>query len=80
MFHLKILGGISHRSRALIIIPQLPRGDDFKSTLEDLGHPQPKISVYCDNTTSVGIAKYTIKWQQSQAMEMRYFWTCEKLA
>jgi hypothetical protein len=50
----------------------------FKSTLEDLGHPQPKILVHCDNTTAIGIANNTIKRQRSRAMEMRYFWTCEK--
>ena len=50
----------------------------FKATLEDLGHPQPKIPVHCDNATAVEIANNTIKRQRSRAMEMRYFWTCEK--
>jgi hypothetical protein len=50
----------------------------FKSTLEDLGHPQPKISVHCDNATAISIANNTIKWHRLQAMEMRYFWTSEK--
>ena len=50
----------------------------FRTTLEDLGHPQPKIPVHCDNATAVGIANNTIKRQRSRAMEMRYFWTCEK--
>jgi hypothetical protein len=50
----------------------------FKSTLEDLGHPQPKIPVHCNNATAVGIANNTIKQHRLQAMEMRYFWTCEK--
>ncbi len=50
----------------------------FKAPLEDLGHPQPPIPVHCDNTTAVGIANNTIKCQRSCAMEMKYFWTCEK--
>jgi hypothetical protein len=50
----------------------------FKLTLEDLRHKQPKIPVHCDNAMVVGIANNTIKRQQSRAMEMRYFWTCEK--
>jgi hypothetical protein len=33
----------------------------FQLTLEDLGHPQPKIPVHCDNATAVGIANNTIK-------------------
>ena len=34
--------------------------------------------MHCDNATAVGIANNTIKRQRSRAMEMRYFWTCEK--
>ncbi len=50
----------------------------LRTTLKDLGHPQPRIPVHCDNASAVGIANNTIKRQRSQAMEMRYFWTCEK--
>jgi hypothetical protein len=42
----------------------------FKTTLEDLGHPQPKIPVHCNNATDTGIAPDTIKRQQLRAMEM----------
>jgi hypothetical protein len=52
----------------------------FQLTLEDLGHPQPKTPVYCNNATAVGIANNSIKQQRSRAMEMRYFWTSEKEA
>jgi len=51
----------------------------FKATLKDLGHPQPKIPVHCDNTTAVGIANSTIKRQQSRAMEMRFFGHVKKM-
>jgi hypothetical protein len=33
----------------------------FRNTLEDLGHPQPKTPVHCDNATVVGISNNTIK-------------------
>jgi hypothetical protein len=36
----------------------------FKTSLKDLGHPQPKIPVHCNNVTAVEIATNTIKWQQ----------------
>jgi hypothetical protein len=75
VFNFVICGGIGGRSKIRSIIPQ---GMIFKSTLHDLGHPQPKILVHCDNATAVGITNNTIKWQRSRAMEMRYFWTCEK--
>jgi hypothetical protein len=51
----------------------------FQLTLEDLGHPQPKTPIHCDNATDVGIANNTIKRQQLQAMEMRYFWVADKV-
>jgi hypothetical protein len=78
VFDITICGGASSGSRTWGPISKLPRGDFFKTTLEDLGHPQPKIPVHCDNATAVGIASKTIKRQRSRAMEMRYFWTCEK--
>jgi hypothetical protein len=37
----------------------------FKTTLEHLGHPQPKIPVHCNNATAVRIANNTIKRQRS---------------
>ena len=36
----------------------------FRQTLADMGHPQPKTPVYCDNTTTVGISNNTIKRQR----------------
>jgi hypothetical protein len=37
----------------------------FKKTLADMGHPQPKTPVHCDNATAVGIANNTVKRQRS---------------
>jgi hypothetical protein len=45
----------------------------FRLTLEDLGHPQTKIPVHCDNATAIRIANNTITRQRSRSMEMRYF-------
>ena len=33
----------------------------FRLILEELGHPQPRTPVHCDNATTVGIANNTIK-------------------
>jgi hypothetical protein len=52
----------------------------FRKTLADMGHPQPKTLVHCDNTTAVGIANNTIKQQRSRSMEMRFFWVGDKEA
>ena len=45
----------------------------FRLTLENLGHPQPKTPVHCDNAMAVGIATNTVKRQRARAMEMRFF-------
>jgi hypothetical protein len=52
----------------------------FRLTLEELGHPQPRTPVHCDNATTVGIANNTVKRQQSRSMEMGYFWVGDKEA
>ena len=50
----------------------------FRMTLEEWGHPQPKMPVHCNNATAVGIANNTVKCQRSRSMEMRYFGVCNK--
>jgi hypothetical protein len=52
----------------------------FRQTLLDMGHPQPKTLVHCDNATAVGIRNNTIKKQQLRSMEMQYFWVGDKVA
>jgi hypothetical protein len=52
----------------------------FRMTLKELGHPQPKTQVHCNNATTVGIANNTVKRQHLQSMEMRYIWVCDKIA
>jgi hypothetical protein len=37
----------------------------FRQTLANMGHPQPKTPVHCDNATAVGIGNNTIKRQRS---------------
>jgi hypothetical protein len=35
----------------------------FRLTLEEVGHPQPKTPIHCDNATAVGIANNTVNRQ-----------------
>ena len=65
------LGALFHNCQTGII---------FRSILEDMGHPQPKTPVHCDNATAVGIANSTVKRQRSRSMEMRFFWVSDKCA
>ncbi len=52
----------------------------FRKKLADMGHPQPKTPVHCNNATAVGIENNTIKRQRSRSMEMRFFWVGDKVA
>jgi hypothetical protein len=52
----------------------------FSMTFEELGHPQQKTQVHCNNLMAVDIANNTVKRQRSRLMEMRYFWVCDKVA
>ncbi len=52
----------------------------FRLTLTEMGHPQPKTLVHCDNATVVGIANNSTKRQQLRSMEMRFFWVGDKIA
>ncbi len=65
------LGALYHNCQTGII---------FCLTLADMGHPQPKTPMHCNNATAVGITNNTIKRQHSQLMEMRFFWVRDKVA
>jgi hypothetical protein len=65
------LGALYHNCQTGII---------FQLTLTEMGYPQPKNPVHCNNTTAVGIANNTIKRQRLRSMEMRFFWIGDKIA
>ncbi len=52
----------------------------FRLTLTNMGHPQPKTPVHCNNATAVGIANNTIKHQHLWSIEMRFFWIGDKIS
>jgi hypothetical protein len=45
-----------------------------RTTLAELGHPQPPTPMRTDNTTACGIMNKTVKQKQSKAMDMRFYW------
>ena len=65
------LGALYHNCQTAIV---------FRDILQDMGHPQTKTPVHCDNATAVGIANNTVKRQRSRSMEMRFFWISDKIA
>ena len=40
----------------------------------DLGYPQDKFEIICDNKCAQGIASGTVKQKRSKAIDMRYHW------
>ena len=44
----------------------------LRTTLNEMGHPQPPTPAEADNSTAVGFANKQIKEQKSKSMDMRY--------
>ena len=51
----------------------------MRTTLEELGHPQPSTPVQLDNSTASGFANDTIKQKRSKAIDMRYYWLQDRV-
>jgi hypothetical protein len=51
----------------------------FCICLEELSHPQPATVIVTDNSTASSIAKDTIKQRRSKAIDMRYYWICDRV-
>jgi hypothetical protein len=51
----------------------------LRTTLEEMGYPQPPTPVQTDNSTACGIANDNIKQQRSQAIDMRFYWVRDRV-
>ena len=51
----------------------------IRTTLEELGHPQPATPVQVDNTTAIAIANKTCKQVRSKAIDMRFYWVQDRV-
>jgi hypothetical protein len=49
------------------------KGIVYGEILKDIGHPQPKTPVHCNNVTAVGIVNNMVKQQRSCSMDMCFF-------
>eukprot|EP00957_Ditylum_brightwellii_P172841 13158077-Ditylum_brightwellii.AAC.1 len=50
------------------------KGEELRTALEEMGHPQPPTPIMTDNTTANGIVNDTIKQRRSRAIDMRFYW------
>ena len=51
----------------------------LRTTLEEMGHPQPATPIQVDNSTACGIANDTIKQRRSKAIDMRFYWVQDRV-
>jgi hypothetical protein len=51
----------------------------LRTTLEELGHPQPPTPMETDNTTATGYSNGTIKQKRTKAMDMRFYWIKDRV-
>jgi hypothetical protein len=50
----------------------------LRITLDEMGHPQPPTPIRTDNSTAEGIINGTVKQQQSKAIDMHFYWVCDR--
>ena len=46
----------------------------IRTTLAELGDPQPLRPIQTDNSTVAGISNYTVKQRRSKAIDMHFYW------
>ena len=51
----------------------------LRTTLSEMGWPQPATPMQTDNSTASGIANSTIKQQRSRAIDMRFYWVRDRV-
>ena len=51
----------------------------LRTTLADLGHPQPPTPILVDNSTAVGLANNTVTQRRSRAIDMRFYWVRDRV-
>jgi hypothetical protein len=51
----------------------------LRTTLTEMGHPQPATPMQTDNACASGIANDTVKQRRSKAMDMRFYWVKDRV-
>jgi hypothetical protein len=52
---------------------------ELRQTLTDMGHPQGRTHISCDNSCAVGLANDTAKHRRSKAIDMRFHWIRDRI-
>jgi hypothetical protein len=51
----------------------------IRTTLEEMGYPQPATPITTDNQCAMGIANDTVKQRRSKAIDMRFYWIRDRV-
>lgn len=51
----------------------------IRTTLEEMGHPQPATPIQTDNEVAVGLTHDTVKQRRSKAIDMRFYWIRDRV-
>ena len=51
----------------------------MRTTLAELGHPQPPTPIRTDNSTANGIVNSTIRQNRSKAIDMCFYWLRDRV-
>eukprot|EP00978_Attheya_sp_CCMP212_P026418 scaffold86865_cov67-Attheya_sp.AAC.1 len=54
-------------------------GQVDRTTLVEMGHPQPATPIQIDNTTTLGIVHSNFRQRRSKAMDMRFYWVQDRV-
>ena len=54
-------------------------GAALRTTLADMGHPQPATPLQTDNACAAGIINDTVKQRRSKAVDMRFYWIRDRV-
>eukprot|EP00957_Ditylum_brightwellii_P071559 5441177-Ditylum_brightwellii.AAC.1 len=50
------------------------KGDELRTALEEMRHPQQLAAIMMDNTTAKGIVNNMVKQQRSHAIDVHFYW------
>jgi hypothetical protein len=65
------LGALFHNSKEACAL---------QTTLTKMDHPQNATTITTSNSTAAGISNSTVKQRRSKAINMRYYWVCDRVS
>jgi hypothetical protein len=51
----------------------------LRTTLTEMGHPQPATPIQTDNAVAAGISNDNVKQRRSKAIDMRFYWIKDRV-